>query len=256
MKWTTSASPRPASATCRVTGSRASSVRVVVRRSAGVGSTSRYAPTISRRLSPSSRATNWRSRSDGSSAACRSSSTSTTGRAAAALFRKAVMESKSRKRAPSDWSGGRRRGIGEEVAELGKELRHVSGSLAKLGSESVRVAIAKVRSQRLHPGPVGGGAAGLPASADENSRSARSGVCDQLLGEAALPIPGSPTSRKSRPRPATASSRPPTSSASSRSRPTNALRGLSTVRSAAARLLRRCQLESRVLREYRPLELA
>ena len=47
-------------------------------------------------------------------------------------------------------------------------------------------------------------------------------------------MPGSPASRKSRPRPAKASSRPPTSSASSGARPTNAPRGVSAAGSAAA----------------------
>ena len=70
-----------------------------------------------------------------------------------------------------------------------------------------------------------------------------------------MPIPGSPASRNRRPWPAKASSRPPTSSASSRSRPTNAPRWASTAGSAPPAPRRR-QVQCRVLREYRPLELA
>ena len=99
------------------------------------------------------------------------------------------MESKSRKRAPSDSSWGAGGRSGEEIAELREEPGEVGGSLAKLGSETFRVGIAKIRPQGLDPGPVGGGAARLPAAADQDSRAARFRLCDQLLGEAALADP-------------------------------------------------------------------
>jgi hypothetical protein len=50
----------------------------------------------------------------------------------------------------------------------------------------VGLCLAHVRTQRLHPGPVGGGAARLPAAADQDPRAARPGARDQLLGQAAL----------------------------------------------------------------------
>ena len=64
-------------------------------------------------------------------------------------------------------------------------------------------------------------------------------------------MPGSPTSRNSRPRPATASSRPAVSSASSRSRPTKA-----PATTFAAGVLDRGEVEPRILGQDRALELA
>ena len=64
-------------------------------------------------------------------------------------------------------------------------------------------------------------------------------------------MPGSPTSRNRRPRPANASSSPATSSASSASRPTNAPR-----RRLGRRLGHRAAVESRILHEDRLVKLA
>jgi hypothetical protein len=50
--------------------------------------------------------------------------------------------------------------------------------------------LANVGAQRFDPGPVGGGAARLPAAADEHARAARSGSADQLVREPALPDAG------------------------------------------------------------------
>ena len=70
-------------------------------------------------------------------------------------------------------------------------------------------------------------------------------------------MPGSPASRKRRPRPANASSSPATSSDSSGSRPAKPLRAVSTSGWPRGRLLRRRhELKLRVLGEYRPLELS
>ena len=240
-----------------MTGSRASSVSVVVSESAGVGSTSRYAPTIRRWLSTEL------------------ASDELEKQKRRLVCRVQIVEHQHEgprvRRAPQEGRHGieepearplglgrRRRGrLGEEGAELGEELRHVGGSLAKLGSESVRLGIAKVRPQRLHPGPVGGGAAGLPAAADESSRSARSGVGDQLVCETALADTGLAHEQEQ--------------PSASGDRVVEALDELGELVLAADeraarpldcvigrhRLLRGChQMESRVLREYRPLELA
>ena len=150
---------------------------------------------------------------------------------------------------------GRGRQIGEEIAELREEPGEVGGSLAKLGSETVRVGIAKIRPQRLHPGPVGGGAARLPAAADQDPRAARSRLCDQLLGQAALADPGL-ADKQEQPAAAcegvieTADELSQLAVATHKGAPC----GLHC-RLVRRRLLRR-QVEFGILGEYRPLELA
>src|SRR5204862_1408352 len=53
----------------------------------------------------------------------------------------------------------------------------------------LRLGLADVAAKRLHPWPVGGGAARLPAATDEHARPPRARTTDQLLGEAALADP-------------------------------------------------------------------
>ena len=160
----TSPALRPPNRTRRVVGSRATSASSAPSGAPGTGSTSRKAPSTRRWLEPSSRATNCRSRSEGVSAAWRSSSTSTSGRRCEARRRNSAVASKSRKRAPSESAdsgsairgaaGGARAGDGSARRRRGRPRRSVF----------LRVAVANVHAQRLHPGPVGRRAAGLPAA--------------------------------------------------------------------------------------------
>ena len=75
---------------------------------------------------------------------------------------------------------------GKELAKLGKELGEVRRPGAELGSQPIGLGVADVGTQRLNPGPVGGRAAGLPATADEDTCPASAGICDQLVGKSAL----------------------------------------------------------------------
>jgi hypothetical protein len=72
------------------------------------------------------------------------------------------------------------------VAQLGKQTGRVGCSLAKLRMEAFRVGFAEVRPQRLNPRPVGRGAAGLPAAANQHPHAAGAASCSELLREAAL----------------------------------------------------------------------
>ena len=80
----------------------------------------------------------------------------------------------------------RLRQVGKELAKLGKELGEVRRPGAELGSQPVGLGVADVGAQRLNPGPVGGRAAGLPATADEDTCPASAGMCDQLVRKSAL----------------------------------------------------------------------
>ncbi len=137
-----------------------------------------------------------------------------------------AVASNRRKRAPSDSSGGGSREIGEALAQLGHHL----GELARrptprCGAQRGRIRVAHVAAQRLHPGPVGGRAARLPAAADEHARAARSSRARPARRRAgSCRCRARRRSETRRPRPASASSRPATSSASSGARPTNAPR--------------------------------
>ena len=78
------------------------------------------------------------------------------------------------------------RQVWEALAQLGDDLREIRGAGSELRAQRGGIALAHVGAQRLHPGPVGGGTARLPAAADQDPRAAGSRLCDQLLGEAAL----------------------------------------------------------------------
>lgn len=59
-----------------------------------------------------------------------------------------------------------RRKIGEQLAELGEGLRHVHRMPSQLTPDELRIGLAKIASQGLHPGPVGRCPAGLPGTSD------------------------------------------------------------------------------------------
>ena len=107
------------------------------------------------------------------------------------------------------------RQIGEALAQLWQDLGELGGTAPELGAQSVPIALAYVAAEGLHPGPVRGRAARLPAAPDEHARAAGPRVRRSSSARRLLPMPGSPESKKDRPRPANASSRPVTSSASS-----------------------------------------
>ena len=85
-------------------------------------------------------------------------------------------------------TGGRRE-IVEDLAQLRQQLGEVGGARAQLPAQRGGIGRADVRAQRLHPRPVRGRAAGLPAAADEDQRAARAGTRGELLGEPALADP-------------------------------------------------------------------
>jgi hypothetical protein len=60
------------------------------------------------------------------------------------------------------------------LAQFGDDLGEFGGAGSELRAQRGDVALAHVRAQRLHPGPIGGGTARLPAAADEHPRAARS----------------------------------------------------------------------------------
>ena len=147
-----------------------------------------------------SRATKRRSSSDGSSAACRSSSTTTSGRSSAALPQE---RGRGLEQAEARAVGLRREGLAprREVAQLGQQLREIRGAGAELVAQRVRVGLAAVRAQRLHPRPVRRRAARLPAAADQHVRGAPARLARSSSSVSRLlPIPGSPATRTRRAR--------------------------------------------------------
>ena len=136
---------------------------------------------------------------------------------------------------PRARSGGGIGQVGETLAQLGEDLGELLGAGSEMRAQRGRLVLAHVGAQGLHPGPVGGSATRLPAAADQHASPAATRA-RRMTSSARrlLPMPGSPTSKNRRPRPANASSRPAMSSASSAPRPTNAPRDVSTGDSAAA----------------------
>jgi hypothetical protein len=108
----------------------------------------------------------------------------------------------------------------------------------------------------LHPGPVGGGSARLPAAADEDARATRSALCDHLLGEAALADAGLADEQEQAPPAGKGIIETPDQLGQlARAAHKRAARGLQC-RLACRRRLRGGEMELRVLREYRSFELA
>src|SRR2546428_14087519 len=76
--------------------------------------------------------------------------------------------------------------MGDLVPKLGTDRREIGSPDAELPAENGWVAIADVRTERLHPGPVDGCAARLPTTTDKDAGTAGARTVDQLLGEPAL----------------------------------------------------------------------
>ena len=187
MKRATSA-PRRArrAASVRVTGSRASSASVVLSGSAGVGSTSRQAPTISTRL--------W---AELAGHELQQQQRRLVRRVQVVehqherlRVRDALQERGQGVEQPEARALGlgrrRRRQVGDDVAQLRQQLGEVRRPGPELRPQRGGLGRADVGAQRLHPRPVGGRAAGLPAAADEHQRAARSRPRGELLGQPAL----------------------------------------------------------------------
>ena len=82
--------------------------------------------------------------------------------------------------------GHRRRKIGHDLAKFGQNRREIGPTPSDPRPHDVRIELAESRAQRLHPGPVGRGAARLPAAAHQDAGAPPSGVRRHLLGQAAL----------------------------------------------------------------------
>ncbi len=83
----------------------------------------------------------------------------------------------------------RRAELGEPLAQLRQDLRDVRSARPQMRAQRVRVGLAHVRTERLHPRPVGGRSAGLPAAAHQDACAPGGRARDQLLGEPALADP-------------------------------------------------------------------
>jgi hypothetical protein len=80
----------------------------------------------------------------------------------------------------------RLRQIAKELAQFRQQLCHLASAGTELLTKALGIALTDVGPKRLHPGPVGGGTARLPTSADQNVCGARPSVEDKLFGEAAF----------------------------------------------------------------------
>ena len=138
---------------------------------------------------PSSRATNCSSSSDGASAACRSSRTSTSGRVSAARAQKRGDASNRRKRAPSDSGAGGSARSGRTSRSSGSSWAISGAPRPELRGEVRRVDALARRRAAPAPRPVGRRAARLPAAAPRGRRPAVLGAPSELLGQAALADP-------------------------------------------------------------------
>jgi hypothetical protein len=150
---------------------------------------------------------------------------------------------------------GRLGQVTEAPAQLRDDLGELRRTRAKLRTQGAVVAISHVGPERLHPGPVGGRAARLPAAADQHPRPPRVGLGDQLLGEAALANTGLARDQQEAAAAGEGIIEIPDQlsqlTLAAHERASGALR-----RGLGRRRLSRGQLESGVLREDRPLELA
>src|SRR6266508_3388331 len=81
---------------------------------------------------------------------------------------------------------GRLRKLTVELVQLGKDLREVGRASAELAAERLWIGASRVRTKRLNPGPVGGGATRLPAASHEHFRPPLPRPPCELLDEAAL----------------------------------------------------------------------
>ena len=84
------------------------------------------------------------------------------------------------------------RELGEEFPQLGYQMCDLGSPSTELGAKLRRIAQTDARPQRLHPRPVDGRSARLPAAAYENVctvglRMARQLLCEATLADAGLP---------------------------------------------------------------------
>ena len=107
-----------------------------------------------------------------------------------ALARRSGGTRRSRRRGgsapPSDSSAGGSGRSGKRSRSSGTIWARSAAPAPSCARSAVGLAVAHVGAQRLHPRPVGGRAARLPAAADEHARAARASLRAQLLGEPAL----------------------------------------------------------------------
>ena len=115
-------------------------------------------------------ATNRRSRSEGVSAAWRSSRTRTAA-GSAGVLKKVGVESNSRKRAPSV-PRRRARRSGRSVLSSGNICSDVRGAAPELALEGLAVPVPDVRAQGLDPRPVRGRPPRFPTPAPQDLRAA------------------------------------------------------------------------------------
>ena len=128
------------------------------------------------------------SSSEGSSAQCRSSRTTTSGRDAEALARKVAIASKNRKRDCS--SSPSSEVASPTLSATSGTTRAISAApRAHLPGERDRVGLAGVGADRLHPGPVGRRALALQAAPPVDVRPAHPGEGRNLLRRPRLADP-------------------------------------------------------------------
>ena len=98
---------------------------------------------------------------------------------------------------------GRRRQVGHDLAQLGEHLCDDRGARAQLRAHRLRADVPQVGAQRLHPRPVGGCTAGLPAPSRQHPRALLPGPGRELARQPALADPGLASDEDHRaPRPA------------------------------------------------------
>ena len=110
--------------------------------------------------------------------------------------------------------------VGKQVPQIGQEVCEIRRSRTELPLQSLAVAVSDVGAERLHPRPVGGCAAGLPAPAPEHGGAPRVGMGRELVGESALADSRLAGKEREAPVPKRESSNAARISPSSRSRPT------------------------------------
>ena len=113
------------------------------------------------------------------------------------------------------------RGWAERARELGEQPGDPRCRVAERDAQRGDVLVARQRSGDLHPRPVRGGAAAVPAGRPGPRGSARDACSTNARARAVLPIPGSPVTSTTRPRRSMASLSAASSCSSSRPRPTS-----------------------------------
>ena len=121
------------------------------------------------------------------SAACRSSSTITIGRRAAAARMNEAVASNAPKRAASVSSDGAGSAlVRKPLTQLGRDLRDVGRAGTEVLGHLLGRPVAQELADHLGPGPVGGRAAGVPGAAPEHGVAVLGGLVGHRLGQARL----------------------------------------------------------------------